>query len=112
MNYAYAFYQLDWGIGILNRYIPSGLKESQLPLYSDIIPIQIQQQFVSIQSSQECLPRQLRLRKLAIDAIDISINITYPFRGDSIEHENTIHEMKVNPKIVGWTIIGEKWIEC
>ena len=107
----YLSYQLDWGL-TLTRFPPSGLQESQLLLYQNVIPIQIQQQFVSTQGLQGCLPYELRLRKLIIDTVDSLTEIIYPFRADSIEHENTIQEMRVNPKIVGWTIVGEKWIEC
>lgn len=106
----YAFYQTDWGI--LNRPISSGLGKETLLLYSDVIPIQIQQQFSKLSNGLNCPPIQLRLRKLIIDAVDVLIEIVYPFRGNSVEHENTIAEMKSNPKIVGWTVIGERWIEC
>jgi hypothetical protein len=106
---AYISYQSDWGRRF--RLSSSGFTKAELLLYADIIPLSIQQQFTPIISSGCSIPF-LKLRRLIIDAVDPVLSIVYPFNSESPQHEQSLHELKTNPRVVKWTVIGEEWSEC
>lgn len=102
----YLAYQTDWGMSY--PLAPSGFGAQILAQYADILPIAIQQEFILFPSG--CLPRNLRLRQLEIEHQGGFLKIVYPFRGEGIKHESCLYEMQLNPKIISFQVMGERWV--